>query len=135
MLAAFRSSSDPTSRARALFTDFISDDAESLSPQFADLRAIGLTGLAEIKLLEGHTVEGLALDRRASETCRAVSARVAAWFAVINSAAISAHVAARSIDLDWVETTARQLCTRLFVTQRSKRRVRPSRGWADGGRR
>ncbi|WP_175442394.1 BTAD domain-containing putative transcriptional regulator [Humibacillus sp. DSM 29435] len=109
-----------TSRARSVFTAFISEDAESLSPQFADLRAIGLTGLAEIELMEGHTAAGLALYRNATESCRSVSPRVAAWFAVISSGAISAHVAARSPDLAWVEKTARQLRTRLLVTQRAQ---------------
>lgn len=107
-----------TSRARAVFTAFISDDAEPSGPQFADLRAIGLTGLAEIELTDGHTAEGLALYRSASETSRSVSARMAAWFAVITSGAISAHVAAGGPDQAWVERTARQLRTRLLVTQR-----------------
>ena len=50
---------------------------------------------------------------------------MAAWFAVITSGAISAHVAARDPDRAWVEAAARRLRTRLFVTQRMQA------GWVD----
>jgi predicted ATPase/DNA-binding SARP family transcriptional activator len=93
-------------------------DAESAGFDYADLRSIGFSGLAEIAASSGDIDEARRLYARAREVFREVTQRAAPWALTVASAYVAISVRAGATNEPETMANARRLRTQILVSHR-----------------
>lgn len=104
--------------AKATLERLAAADAESAGFDYADLRSIGFSGLAEIAASAGDIDEARRLYARARDVFRDVRQRGAPWSLTVTSAYVAISVRAGAPNEPQTRTICRRLRTQILVSHR-----------------